>query len=76
MSIADAIKEFKPSVLLGLSTKAGVFDADVLKNMGEVNEHPIIMPMSNPTSKCECTPEEAYKATDGRAIVRTNNDII
>jgi malate dehydrogenase (oxaloacetate-decarboxylating) len=69
MSIADAVLEFKPNVLLGLSTKPNVFDETVIRNMAKVNAKPIIMPMSNPTSKCECTPEEAYKWTDGHAIV-------
>lgn len=73
MSIADAVLKFKPNVLLGLSTKANVFDEQVIRNMASVNDRPIIMPMSNPTSKCECTPEDAYRWTNGRAIVATGS---
>jgi len=72
-SIADAVLSFKPTVLLGLSTIKGIFDEKVIRNMGVVNDRPIIMPMSNPTAKCECTPEEAYRWTDGRAVVATGS---
>jgi len=73
MSIADAIQSFKPTVLLGLSTVKGIFDETVIRAMGSVNQRPIIMPMSNPTHKCECTAEEAYRWTDGRAVVATGS---
>lgn len=72
-SLANTILDFKPNLLLGLSTIYNLFDETVLRNMGKVNERPIIMPMSNPTSKCECTPEEAYRYTDGRAVVATGS---
>jgi len=66
--LIDVIKKAKPTVLLGVSTVKGLFDEDVLKTMGEINERPIIMPLSNPTSRAECTAEEAARATQGRAI--------
>jgi malate dehydrogenase (oxaloacetate-decarboxylating)(NADP+) len=52
-ALLDAIREFKPSVLLGLSTAAGIFDEQVIRTMAEINMRPIIMPMSNPTSRAE-----------------------
>ena len=72
-SLSAAIEQFKPSVLLGLTTAKGLFNEEVLTSMAKINEHPIIMPMSNPTAKAECTAEEAYKHTDGRAVVATGS---
>jgi malate dehydrogenase (oxaloacetate-decarboxylating)(NADP+) len=72
-SLVDAIKQHKPTILLGLTTAKGVFNEEVLNLMAELNEAPIIMPMSNPTAKAECTAEEAYIHTDGRAIVATGS---
>ena len=45
-----------------------MFTREVLQTMAEVNARPIVFSLSNPTSKTECTPEEAYSCTDGRAI--------
>lgn len=72
-SLAGTIRKFKPNILLGLSTVAGIFDEEVVRAMASVNSRPIIMPMSNPTSKSECSPEQAYKWTDGRAVVATGS---
>ena len=74
-SILDAIRQFKPTVLLGLSTAAGLFDENIVRAMNEVNQQsrPIIMPMSNPTSRAECTPEQAYRWSNGRAVVATGS---
>jgi malate dehydrogenase (oxaloacetate-decarboxylating)(NADP+) len=72
-SLVDTIKEFQPSVLLGLSTAKGIFNQEVLGTMAALNDMPIIMPMSNPTAKAECTAEEAYKYTNGKAVVATGS---
>jgi len=76
-SMLDVVKEFKPTVLLGLSTQKGVFTEDIVKMMAqqckESKVRPIIMPMSNPTSKSECDPEDAYAWTDGDAVVSTGS---
>ena len=68
MKLLDAVNTFKPTALLGLSTVRGLFSADVLRAMAALNARPIIFPLSNPTSRAECTCEEAAQATDGRAI--------
>jgi malate dehydrogenase (decarboxylating) len=68
MTLVDAIRTFKPTALLGLSTKKGLFTSEALIAMGQLNERPLIFPLSNPTSKAECTCAEAATATDGRAI--------
>jgi malate dehydrogenase (oxaloacetate-decarboxylating)(NADP+) len=73
----EVMKEFQPNVLLGLSTQPKVFTKELIKEMAaqcrEKHIKPIIMPMSNPTSKCECSPEEAYEWTNGEAVVATGS---
>lgn len=64
----EAVKAVKPTAIIGASAQAGMFDKDVLEAMAEFNERPIVFALSNPTHKAECTPEEAYKHTSGRAV--------
>jgi malate dehydrogenase (oxaloacetate-decarboxylating)(NADP+) len=64
----EVIKEWKPTAILGLSGQPGSFPKEVIETMAEINKHPIIFALSNPTSKAECTAEEAYRWTKGRAI--------
>jgi malate dehydrogenase (oxaloacetate-decarboxylating)(NADP+) len=63
-----AIEAIRPTVLIGASGQAGAFSGAVLAAMARCNEHPVIFALSNPTSKAECTAEQAYGATQGRAI--------
>lgn len=66
--LLSAIKVIKPSALIGVSGKPRMFSQEVLSTMAQINDRPIIFSLSNPTSKTECTAEEAYKYTEGRAI--------
>ena len=66
--LAEVVRKAKPTVLLGASTVKGLFTDEILALMGEFNERPIIMPLSNPTSRAECTSAAAAAATGGRAI--------
>jgi len=66
--LLEAVRTLKPTALIGVSGKAGVFTRPVLEAMAEMNERPIIFSLSNPTSNTECSAEEAYTWTDGRAI--------
>lgn len=68
LHLEEAIEAFQPTALLGLSTVHGLFSAAALRRMGELNQRPLIFPLSNPTSRSECTCEEAAEATEGRAI--------
>lgn len=63
------MKHAKITVLIGLSTRAGAFDAPLLAAMGANTERPVILPLSNPTSRSETTPDAVMKATGGRALV-------
>lgn len=72
-SLEESIRQFKPDVLLGLTACPNIFTENIVKIMAENNERPIIMPMSNPTSRAECTASQAYEWTEGRAIVATGS---
>lgn len=64
----SAVKALQPTAILGLAAQGGAFTTEVLEAMAEINAVPIIFALSNPTSKSECTAEQAYLATKGRAL--------
>lgn len=68
LSLLDVVKQVKPTVILGLTGVGGIFDEESIKEMAKHCEHPIIFPLSNPTSRAECTAEQAYNWTDGKCI--------
>jgi malate dehydrogenase (oxaloacetate-decarboxylating)(NADP+) len=63
-----AIESIKPTTIIGVSTIGGAFGKDVIEAMSRINERPIILALSNPTSCAECTPEQAYTWSNGKAI--------
>lgn len=67
-SFLEAINTLQPTAILGLSGQPGVFTKDVVEAMTAINDRPIIFALSNPTSKAECTAEQAYTWSNGRAI--------
>src|SRR5205823_6694598 len=64
----DAIEALRPTGIIGLSTVGGAFDQRVVETMARVNERPMIFAYSNPTSRSECTAEQAYTWSAGRAV--------
>ncbi|KAJ8784550.1 hypothetical protein J1605_008202 [Eschrichtius robustus] len=62
------VRDIKPTTLIGVAAIRGAFSEQILEDMATFNERPIIFALSNPTSKAECTAEQCYKLTKGRAI--------
>jgi malate dehydrogenase (oxaloacetate-decarboxylating)(NADP+) len=67
-TLLEAVESLKPHAIIGVSGTPGTFTAPVLAAMARNNVRPVVMALSNPTSKAECTAREAYASTDGRAI--------
>lgn len=66
--LGDVVKAIKPSILIGAAAIGGAFTPEIIKDMASYNKQPVIFALSNPTSKAECTAEDAYKYTNGTAI--------
>ncbi|PNW73368.1 hypothetical protein CHLRE_14g629750v5 [Chlamydomonas reinhardtii] len=67
-TLIEAVRAIKPTAIVGVSAVADAFTPEVLAAMAELNDRPIIFPLSNPTSLAECTFEQAYRATNGRVL--------
>jgi malate dehydrogenase (oxaloacetate-decarboxylating)(NADP+) len=63
-----AIESVKPTTLIGVSTVGGAFNQKVIEAMSKLNDRPVILALSNPTQHAECTPEQAYTWSKGKAI--------
>ncbi|MDJ0916581.1 MAG: NAD-dependent malic enzyme [Woeseiaceae bacterium] len=63
-----AIETLEPTAIIGLSGQPGLFNQRVVETMASINERPIVFALSNPTAKAECTAEQAYTWSEGRAI--------
>ncbi len=64
----DAINSIRPTTIIGVSTIGGAFTQEVIEAMSRINGRPVILAISNPTEKAECTPEQAYTGSNGKAI--------
>jgi malate dehydrogenase (oxaloacetate-decarboxylating)(NADP+) len=63
-----AIESIKPTTIIGVSTVGGTFTQKVIEAMSRINERPVVLALSNPTEHAECTPEQAYTWSKGKAI--------
>jgi malate dehydrogenase (oxaloacetate-decarboxylating)(NADP+) len=68
MSLEEAVAHIKPHALIGATGRGGTFNHALLEEVAKHHDHPIIFALSNPTTKAECTAEDAYHVTKGRAI--------
>ncbi|MFL6104452.1 MAG: NAD-dependent malic enzyme [Actinomycetes bacterium] len=71
--LAEVVANAQPTMLIGTSTQAGAFTESIVRQMASTVDRPIIMPLSNPTSKAEAVPEDLIRWTDGRALVATGS---
>jgi malate dehydrogenase (oxaloacetate-decarboxylating)(NADP+) len=67
-TFVEAVEALRPTGIIGVSTVPKLFTREVIEAMARINQRPIIFPYSNPTSRSECTAEEAYRWSDGRAV--------
>jgi malate dehydrogenase (oxaloacetate-decarboxylating) len=73
ITLADVVANANPTMLVGTSTQSGAFTEAIVRQMAATVDRPIIMPLSNPTSKAEAIPEDVIRWTDGRALVATGS---
>ncbi|VDM59801.1 unnamed protein product [Angiostrongylus costaricensis] len=67
-SLLEVVKAVQANVLIGVSTVSGAFTPEILSEMAKINPRPIVFALSNPTSKAECTAENAYRYTNGAVL--------
>jgi malate dehydrogenase (oxaloacetate-decarboxylating)(NADP+) len=68
LNFIDSINSIKPHVLIRATGAPGSFTKEIIESMARINERPVIFALSNPTSKAECTAEQAYKWSNGQAV--------
>ena len=73
IGLADVVAHAHPTMLIGTSTHSGAFTEAIVKDMAAHTDRPIIMPLSNPTSKCEALPEDLIAWTNGRVLTATGS---
>jgi malic enzyme len=72
-TLADTVRALRPTILLGATGTPGTFDEALIQSLAERVERPIIMPLSNPTTKTEAIPTDILRWAEGRAIVATGS---
>ena len=72
-SLQDVVRQFRPTVLVGASGQPAVFDEEVIRAVAAGVDRPLVLPLSNPTSKSEAVPADVLAWTDGRALVATGS---
>lgn len=73
IALLDVVQNAKPSILIGVSGQAGLFSEEVIKSLAKYYKHPIVLPLSNPTSQVEAQPKDIIEWTQGAAIVATGS---
>ncbi len=73
ITLLDVVKNGKPTILIGVSTRPNVFTEEIVRTMVSYVDHPIIFPLSNPNSHSEAKPEDLLRWTNGQAIIATGS---
>lgn len=73
IDLLETVRHAKPTVLVGVSGQAGSFTEEIIRTMAANTPRPVIFPLSNPTSRCEATPQQIMEWTDGRALIGTGS---
>jgi malate dehydrogenase (oxaloacetate-decarboxylating) len=73
IELREVVARVHPTMLIGTSTHSGAFTEAIVKDMAAHTERPIIMPLSNPASKCEALPVDLIESTDGRVLTATGS---
>ncbi|MFG1172042.1 NAD-dependent malic enzyme [Erwiniaceae bacterium CAU 1747] len=73
LSLLDVVRNARPSIMIGVSGQPGLFSEEIVREMHKHCARPIIMPLSNPTSRVEATPQDIMAWTDGNALVATGS---
>jgi len=73
IDLADVIRNAHPTVLVGVTAKPGLFSEAILAETAKHSERPVVLALSNPTNRSECTPEAVWQATEGRGLVATGS---
>ncbi|MDN7207778.1 oxaloacetate-decarboxylating malate dehydrogenase, partial [Klebsiella pneumoniae] len=73
LSLLEVVRNVKPNILIGVSGQPGLFTEEIIREMHKHCPRPIVMPLSNPTSRVEATPQNILSWTDGEALVATGS---
>jgi malate dehydrogenase (oxaloacetate-decarboxylating) len=73
ITLDQVVTRVRPTILIGTSAQTGAFTQAIVQDMAAHTQRPIIMPLSNPTSRCEALPEDLIHWTNGRALVATGS---
>jgi len=76
ISLLETVRQAKPTVLIGVSAQPGLFTEEIIRTMHKNCARPIVMPLSNPTSRVEALPEDIIRWTDGQALVATGSPFL
>jgi len=71
--LLDVVRNARPTILIGVSGQPGTFTEAIVRAMAEHVDRPIIFPLSNPTARCEATPQDLLDWTEGRALIGTGS---
>ncbi len=73
ISLMDVVRNARPTVMIGVTAKRGLFGREILAEVAKSTDRPVVLPLSNPTAKSECTPEDVAAATDGRGLMASGS---